>query len=159
MTSQVVIGRAVLTLALAAGPAAAQQGLGFPIVGMGTGQAIRLNVLNLAAIHPSNKSTCSVELQFLDISGKQLKQNSFQVTAGQAAFLELKPSDLPKAGRVEIRAVAMVGQIGGAGPPAIRPTDCGSLLPSLEVYALDTGNTTLLITSTIPLPPPVLLPQ
>ena len=158
MISKLEIGWA---MAIAIAPAVyAQQGLGFPIVGFGSGQVLRLNVLNLAAMAPPNPSSCGVELQFLDVSGKHLKQNSFQVTAGQTAFLELKQSEVSGAsGRSEIRAILLFGQTGGAGPPTVRRTDCGSLVPSLEVYDQTTGKTTIFVTATSPLPAPFLQPQ
>ena len=145
-------------LAIVSGPAAyAQSGLSFPMIGIATGQAARLNVVNLAANNPMNPSSCSVELQFLDTSGKQIKQNSAQIPAGQALSLELRHSDLPgDHQRSEVRAVLLFGSSGGAAPPTTRTSDCGSLLPSLEVYDRDTGKTSLVVTGAKELPAPLL---
>lgn len=140
--------------------AVAQSGVSFPIVGLGSGQAARLNVLNLAAVNPANPSNCPAELQFLDTSPKQVKQSSVQIPAGQSASLELLRSDLTgEKGRVEIRAVVLFGSSGGAAPPTGRPTDCSGLVPSLEIYDRDTGKTRILVTTTKDLPTPGIIPQ
>src|ERR1043165_1305928 len=156
MCSKVLIALAIVTA-----PAVyAQSGSSFPLVGIGSGQSVRLNVVNLAATNPMSPSTCGIELQFLDVSGKQLKQTSLQVSPGQTVSRHLRPSDLPgEARRAEVRAVVPVGGNGGAAPPTTPPLDCGSLFPSLEVYDHETGKTTLLITNTRDLPPPFFRPQ
>jgi len=151
---------AFISLAVAAAASAwAQSGSGFPIIGVASGQSVRVNVLNAATSDPSNPTSCSLTLQFLDTSGNSLKQNTVNLQPGAAASLDLSWDKMPGGSlRTEVRTVLLFGYSGGANPPAgiLQQTFCGNLVPSLEVYDNKNGRTSFVLTTASALPPPVM---
>ena len=134
-----------------------QPGVGFPMVGIATGESARVNALNKGSGSPAPNTSCGVTLQFFDAQGQLLKQTVVTLQPGKAAFLDLSRDAVQAEGpRVEIRAVLLFGYFGGAppGPGGLRGFDC-NILPSLEVYDNRTGRTSFVLTDAKPMPPPV----
>jgi hypothetical protein len=139
------------------GSASAQSGSGFPMVGIASGQSAHVNALNAARQDPSNPTSCSLTLQFLDSNGNLLKQSKVNLLPGKAAALDLSWDELPRGDlRTSVRAVLLFGYSGGANPPAkiVQQSACGNLVPSLEVYANDSGRTSFVLTTVNTLPSP-----
>ena len=72
----------------------AQQGVGFAMIGIASGQSARVNAVNLAPQDSANTS-CSVTLQFLDVQGQPLKQSTINLLPGKAVSLDLRHDSLP----------------------------------------------------------------
>jgi hypothetical protein len=156
----------LLVIVLAAAPAVAQStnppGVGFAMIGIGIGQTARVNALNLATQDLTNSSSCSAILQFLDTQGNVLKQATVNLPPGTAASLDLKKSELPTtAFRIEIRAVALFGYVGGANPPQpiLQTAACNLMVPSLEIFDTATGRTRLILATYTQLQQPASQPQ
>jgi hypothetical protein len=137
-------------------PASAQTGVGFPVVGIATGQSARVNALNAGSRSSTPDSSCSVTMQFMDARGQLVKNSVVVLVTGKVANLDLSRDELPAGGqRAEIRAVLFFGYSGGAPPSqeAGQQFDC-NIIPSLEVFESSTGKTTFVLTDTKPLPAP-----
>src|SRR5947209_1833502 len=75
------LGMVVVPWAAHAQPAY-QPGVGFPIIGVATGQSVRVNALNMGSSSSTEDSSCTVTVQFLDMQGQQLKQTVVSLGAG-----------------------------------------------------------------------------
>ena len=142
--------------------AAAQNGSGFPMVGIASGQSARINALNTANQAPTNPTSCTVTLQFVDTSGKLLKQTTVNLQPGTSTSLDLSWDELSVSDlRSEVRAILLYGYSGGANPPIeiLRQSVCGGLVPSLEVFDNATGRTNFILTDAKTLPPPAIPAQ
>jgi hypothetical protein len=134
-------------------PAVLQQSFTTGMVGFTLNQTARLNVLNLnpttatpAANTPPN---CTVELQFLDGSGNQLKQTVVpNFEPGTATSLDLirVVVPTPSTGRTEIRGVVVVNP---APTPVASPAAVGfcTVMTTLEIFDI-TGSTVALTSDT-----------
>jgi hypothetical protein len=120
----------------------------FGMVGLAPGQTARLNVVNIGFTGGAT-IPCRLVLAFLDDSGKPLSQVFVQVDGGKAAFLDLTSSEA--SGRIQIRGIGY--------NPFLSPVSLScSLIPTLEVFATDTGITSVVLTNWVRLnviPPPV----
>ncbi len=137
----------------------AQTGSGFAVIGIASGQSAHINGLNEAIADSAKPGSCSVTFQFLDSSGKVLKQASVNLQPGTSDGLDLSFDEisLPATSlRAQVRAVLLFGYSGGANPPPqiLQQSMCGNLTPSLEVYDNVTQRTSLILTSAKPLPQP-----
>ena len=144
-------------------PAAAQSGLGFPLIGIATAQSARVNVLNMGRGSSTPRSSCTVTIQILDIEGQALKQTMVTLQPGKGASLDLSRDQLPGDDlRVEIRAVLLFGYVGGASPgqEVLQEYDC-NIVPSMEVFNNRTGRTSLILTDAkvVQIPNPDGLPK
>ena len=140
-----------------------QPGVGFAMVGIATGQTVRLNALNLGTGSAAPDARCNVTLQFLDVNGQVLKQTVTTIRPGRAVFLDLRSGseELPQnEARVPIRAALLFGYFGGAPPGrgAMQAFDC-NIVPSLEMFDTETKQTSVVLTATKPLPPPATAAQ
>jgi hypothetical protein len=138
----IVIGK------ISSGPVNFRPGL----IGLAGGQHARLNVASLLpkpvpGAAPGDPT--AVELTFFSDQGTVIAQAQVQVGIGESKFLDIGFDDAvnaippgPQQNRVEIRAVAVgipAPAIPG-GPGFHPPQPC---LPSLEIYDIDTGKTTV----------------
>src|SRR6266478_3412264 len=139
------------TLFLAAGGGIAQERLApvtispstltfsFGMLGLGTTQTARLNVVNMVRTPPPilvaiAQFPCKVELDLYDDQGKLLKQKTItNLGYGQADFLDLARSEIAAVGtHVEISAAVKVGS---------NQSFFCSVTPTLEVFDGVTGAT------------------
>ena len=140
-----------------------QPGVGFAMIGMATGQTVRLHALNLGTGSSASDPRCNVTLQFLDANGQVLKQAVPTIRPGKAAYLDLRGDSAELAQndvRVPFRAVLLYGYFGGAppGPGGLQAFDC-NIVPSLEIFDTETKQTSVVLTATTPLPPPATAAQ
>jgi hypothetical protein len=135
--------------------AGAQPGLGFPMIGIASGESARLNALNLGTASSTPDSSCGVTLQILDTDGKLIKQKIVTLQAGKAASMDIGSDELlgTNASRAEIRAVLIFGYPGGANPPpaVLAKFDC-NIVPSLEIFDNITNRTSYILTDAKLLP-------
>jgi hypothetical protein len=119
------------------------------MIGLGTGQTARLNVVNLVRTAPpiaiSLFQPCKVELDFYDDQGKLIKQKSVaNLGFGQADFLDLLRSELnTTAAHVDVSGLVKVG--------STQSFTC-SVSATLEVFDNVTGATTAILSSVNPSP-------
>jgi len=117
----------------------------FGMIGIGTGQTARLNIVNLVRTAPpiaiSLFQPCKVELDLYDSQGKLIKQkNVANLGIGQADFLDLLRSELnTTAAHVDVSAVVKVG--------STQSFTC-NISATLEVFDNVTGATTAILTGT-----------
>ncbi len=135
-----------------------QPGVGFAMIGIATGQTVRLNALNLGTGSSTPDPRCNVTLQFLDANGQVMKQAVTTIRPGKAVYLDLRGDGAELSqndARVPFRAVLLFGYFGGAppGPGALQAFDC-NIVPSLEIFDTETKQTSVVLTDTKPLPPP-----
>jgi len=135
------------------GPAANAITLSFGVIGLASGESIRINVLNLVRTPPPlgiAQIPCRTELSFYDADGKLLKQKVVDnLSFGRADFLDLDRAEITGAtGRAQIAASVKVGS---------NQSFFCSIAPTLEVFDDATGRTTTVLTNL--LPQPVIVPR
>lgn len=115
------------------------------MIGIGTGQTVRLNVVNLVRTPPPVSISlaqvpCKVELDLYDGQGKLIKQKTVaNLSFGQADFLDLARSELSTtAAHVDVSAAVKVG--------STQSFFC-NISTTLEVFDNVTGVTTAILTS------------
>lgn len=117
----------------------------FGMIGLGTGQTARLNVVNLVRTPPpiaiSLFQPCKVELDLYDGQGKLIKQKSVtNLGFGQADFLDLLRSELNTTStHVDVTAVVKVG--------SNQSFTC-NIGATLEVFDNVTGASTVILAGT-----------
>ena len=154
--SIVLLGSAVLMSTLGNAQSPYQPGVGFAMIGIGTGQTVRVNALNLGTGSSAPDPRCIATLQFLDADGQVLKQTVTTIRPGKGAYLDLRSDELHQNdARMPIRGVLLFGYSGGAppGPGVLQAFDC-NIVPSLEIFNSKTKQTSVVLTDTKPLPPP-----
>jgi hypothetical protein len=117
----------------------------FGMIGIGTGQTVRLNVVNLVRTPPPvaisiAQVPCKVELDLYDGQGKLVKQKTVaNLSFGQADFLDLARSELSTtAAHVDVSAAVKVG--------STQSFFC-YISTTLEVFDNVTGVTTAILAS------------
>ena len=117
----------------------------FGMIGIGTGQTVRLNVVNLVRTPPPvaisiAQVPCKVELDLYDGQGKLVKQKTVaNLSFGQADFLDLARSELSTtAAHVDVSAAVKVG--------STQSFFC-NISTTLEVFDNVTGVTTAILAS------------
>lgn len=125
-------------------------GIGFPLIGLASGQTVRLNALNAGRRSSSGNSSCAVALRIMDSDGSLLKEGTVSVKPGKGTSVDLARTD---PGRLQIRGIALFGLAAGAAPgPEVREQfDCNIIL-SLEIFDSTTGRTTVILTDAKALP-------
>jgi hypothetical protein len=150
-------GAAFLFLLAAAPAAFAQSGVSFGLVTISTGQTIRVNAVNLGTgTYAAGASSCGVTVQLLNPQNQVVTQSVLTITPGNAASLQASRDTLPGlTGRIDLRAVLLYGYAGGANPPPklLSQFDC-NIVPTLEVFDNNTGQTSFILTAVTPLPAP-----
>lgn len=107
----------------------------FPAVTLVTGQAIRINAVNIG---DPNITPCPVDLDIRDAAGKTVAQHRDALAAAVAASLDVFVGDPNQ--RVQLRAA------GERAKDRMVKESCGTFLFSVEIYDLATGKTTLIMT-------------
>ena len=130
-------------------PAGSSRVQTFGMVGITTGQDLRLNVLNAGILTPSQQPiSCNVQLFFVSDQGLVLKRATTSIAPGRSQSIDISRDADIAAGqsRVEVRAVvsslSIVAIASGSGP---HQAFC-QLVPTLEVFDRDTGRTTAILT-------------
>lgn len=123
----------------------------FGMVGVSTGQNVRLNVLNPGILTPSNSPiACAVHLLFVSDQGTVLKRAAAIVVPGRSSSLDInRDTDVSASqNRVEIRAVVTTFPLTAASSPPASPESLFCpLVPTLEVFDHDTGRTAVILTN------------
>ena len=158
-----LVWRPAFLFLLAAVPGAfGQSGVSFGLVTISTGQTIRVNAVNLGTGNfPQGASSCSVTVQLLNPQNQVVTQSVLTVSPGNAASLQASRDVLPGlTGRIDLRAVLLYGYSGGANPPAklLSQYDC-NIVPTLEVFDNNSGQTSFILTAVTALPAPSTPPQ
>ncbi len=115
----------------------------FGMIGLGIGQTVRLNVVNLVRTPPPIAVTlfqpCKVELDLYDGQGKLIKQKTVaNLGFGQADFLDTLRSELnTTSAHTDVTAVVKVG--------STQSFTC-NVTATLEVFDNVTGATTAILT-------------
>ena len=146
---------AVAASLLTISPLFSQSGLSTPMVGVGAGQTVRINALNLGTSQSTATSTCQITAQFLDQKAAVLKEKTLEVSAAKSESIDFDYSGTQSDKRLQLRAVIFFAHVGGAppGPAVHRSSDC-NVVPSLELYDKQTGRTSLILSDWKPLPTP-----
>jgi hypothetical protein len=123
--------------------AAPSPAFSFGMIGLGTGQTARLNVVNLVRIAPPiavsiAQVPCKVDLNLYDGQGKLIKQKTVaNLGFGQADFLDLARSELSTtAAHVDVSGVVKVGS---------NQSFFCNISTTLEVFDNVTGATTAIL--------------
>src|SRR5579863_2825180 len=118
-------------------PAGSSRVQTFGMVGITSGQNLRLNVLNAGILTPSQQPiSCSVQLFFVSDQGLILKRATTTVAPGKSQSVDIsRDADIASGqSRVEVRAVvsslSFVAIASGSGP---HQAFC-QLVPTLEVF-------------------------
>lgn len=126
----------------------------FGMVGIVRGQAARLNVVNARAmVDPGDRSNpCPVELGFVDGKGRSLGRATAALLPGQASFFDVffdAFDDAGPASRLQVRGFVIEdGRVApdiGDRTGRMGADPCAALLPSVEVYDVATGASTLVL--------------
>ena len=140
----------------------ASQFVTFGMVGLSTGQTARLNVFALPVGGPIIAgASCQVTFDFYDASGKSVKTGTATVAQGAAVHFDMLRTEVDSlAGRSEIRGTvrsafvnpSAVPMPGTPGTPITPVYGFCSILPTLEIFDTSTGQTTVVLQQTTPLP-------
>jgi hypothetical protein len=103
--------------------------LAYGIVGITSGQTLRLNAVSVNVGHD-----VPVELLFLDSQGNVVGRSVDKLTPGHATLLDFRPPSAPALTRKRVRALVRWSTALGTN---------GYVIPSLEVIDDATGRTTL----------------
>ena len=118
--------------------------LSFGVIGLASGESVRINVLNLVRTPPPlgiAQIPCRTELSFYDADGKLLKQKVVDnLGFGRADFVDLDRAEITSAtGRVQVAAAVKVGS---------NQSFFCSITPTIEVYDDATGRASTVLTNT-----------
>ena len=140
----------------------ASQYVTFGMVGLSTGQTARLNVFALPLGGPIIAgASCQVTFDFYDASGKSVKTGTATVAQGAAVHFDMLRTEVDSlAGRSEIRGTvrsafvnpSAVPMPGTPGTPITPVYGFCSILPTMEIFDSSTGQTTVVLQQTTPLP-------
>ena len=146
----------------------ASQYVTFGMVGLSTGQTARLNVFALPVGGPIIAGgSCQVTFDFYNEAGKMVKSGTATVAQGAAVHFDMLRTEVDSlAGRSEIRgtvrtafmnpsAVPTSGTPITPGTPVTPVTPVSgfcSVLPTLEIFDSTSGQTTVVLQQTTPLP-------
>ena len=120
----------------------------FGMVGITTGQELRLNVLNAGILTPLQQPiSCSVQLFFVSDQGLVLKRATTTIGPGRSQSIDFSRDADIAAGqsRVEVRAVVSSLSFAVTSGSGRHQGFC-QLVPTLEVFDHDTGRTTAILT-------------
>ena len=161
----IVVCAAVLTVRASGQPAimvASPQFVTFGMVGLATDQTARLNALALPMGGPIIAgASCQVTFNFYDASGKSVKTGTATVAQGAAVHFDLARTEVDSlSGRSEIRGTVRAafvnpsadGMPGTPGTPVTPISAFCSVLPTLEIFDTLSGQTTVVLQQTTPLP-------
>jgi hypothetical protein len=108
------------------------------MMGLAARQTARLNVVNIGVVGAS-PLPCVLAIAFVDSNSKVLKQTFVSLGSGKAAFLELSLTDIGSSDRTAIRGIGY-NPLLTPGSAIPQPLSC-NLLPTLELFDVDTGRT------------------
>jgi len=128
------------------GPSTISTTLSFGILGLASGETVRINVVNVVRIAPPiliAQAPCKVELDVYDNQGKLLKQKVIDnLGFGAADFVDLDRAEITGAtGRAPIAPVVKVG--------SNQVMFC-SITPTIEVYDNITGRASTVLAVSAP---------
>jgi hypothetical protein len=128
------------------------QGSGLPltriigVIGIGSGQTARLNVLNPGVGAPLLGVRCEATFNFLTDQGELLKSGTATIDPGKTASLELTTEAFN--GRVQLYGLVLT-------PPIGQEPNVGycTLIPTIEIIDNATGNTVTVLSGSSVRPP------
>lgn len=101
------------------------------------GQTARVNVSYVDTPDGFPPGPCRVTVSFYDGDGRLVGQSTQALEPGQTVQYDYQTGELPAGGRARIRASVRVEAADGSVVPCV--------MPSLEVFAADTGRTALFV--------------
>ncbi|PWU05904.1 MAG: hypothetical protein C5B51_13540 [Terriglobia bacterium] len=145
VTALVSVG-VVFAQTIPVGPSSTSSTLSFGVLGLASGETLRINVLNNVRVAPPvliAQTPCKIELDLYDNEGKLLKQKIIDnLNFGKAEFLDLDRAEVTgPAGRIQIAAAVKVG--------SNQAIFC-SISPTIEVYDNMTGRASTVISAPVP---------
>jgi hypothetical protein len=108
------------------------------MMGLAARQTARLNVVNIG-VAGTSPLPCVLAIAFVDSNSKILKQTFVSLGSGKAAFLELSLTDIAASDRTAIRGIGYNPLLTPVSAIP-QPLSC-NLLPTLELFDVDTGRT------------------
>jgi hypothetical protein len=156
----VVLGAAVTAAVPPIADAGPSPHMRFGMVGVTRGQTARLSAVLIDdpnAVPPDGGDrSCTVELGFVDGTGRSLGRASARLVAGGApAVLDAAiddPNIRPRA-RVQLRATIALTNPPDGDRPGLPPGPCASVVPTLEIFNAQTGETTVVQNPVVTDPP------
>jgi hypothetical protein len=138
---------------------ASPQFMTFGMVGLNTGQTARLNAFALPLGGPLiSGASCQVTFDFYDATGKIVKTGTATVAQGAAVHFDMLRTEVDSlAGRSEIRGAVRAAFVTPSpmltpGTPGTPVSAYCSVLPTLEIFDTSSGQTTVVLQQTTPLP-------
>jgi len=135
---------------------ASPQFMTFGMVGLNTGQTARLNAFALPLGGPLiSGASCQVTFDFYDATGKIVKTGTATVAQGAAVHFDMLRTEVDSlAGRSEIRGAVRAAFV--TPSPMLTPgtpvSAYCSILPTMEIFDTLSGQTTVVLQQTTPLP-------
>lgn len=125
----------------------------FGMVGITYSQSARLNALLLPTGGPVVAGSCQVTFTYLNDQGGTIASTTMPVTQGQAVHFDYPPLPVPIGGttRTQIRGTVQAAFVSPSGSPVPAAPSC-AVVPTMEIYNLATGQTTLVLENTHALP-------
>ena len=125
----------------------------FGMVSMTYSQSARLNALLLPMGGPIVAGSCQVTFAFLNDQGGTIASATMPITQNQAVHFNYPPLPVPIGGNTsnEIRGTVQTSFVSTSGSPVPAAPSC-AVVPTMEIYDLTTGQTTLLLENTHALP-------
>jgi hypothetical protein len=120
----------------------------FGMVGITTGQDLRLNVLNAGILTPTEQPiSCGVQFFFVSDQGVVLKRAAATIGPGRSHSVDISRDADIAAGqsRVEVRAVVTSLSFSAITPGSAPRQRFCQLVPTLELFDRDTGRTTVIL--------------
>jgi len=135
---------------------ASPQFMTFGMVGLNTGQTARLKAFALPLGGPLiSGASCQVTFDFYDATGKIVKTGTATVAQGAAVHFDMLRTEVDSlAGRSEIRGAVRAAFV--TPSPMLTPgtpvSAYCSILPTMEIFDTLSGQTTVVLQQTTPLP-------
>ena len=108
------------------------------MMGLAPRQTARLNVVNIG-VAGASPLPCVLVIGFADSNSKILKQTFVSLGSGKAAFVELSLTEIGASNRTAIRGIGYNPLLTPVSAIP-QPLSC-NLLPTLELFDIDTGKT------------------
>lgn len=121
----------------------------FGMVGITYSQSAVLSALLIPTGGPVIAGSCQVTFTYLNEQGGTIASTTLPMTQGQAVHFNYPPLPVPIGGntRTQIRGTVQTSFVGPSGSPVPAAPSC-PVVPTMEVYNLSTGQTTLVLEST-----------
>ncbi len=132
---------------------ASPQYVTFGMVGITYSQSAVLSALLLPMGGPVVAGSCQVTFTYLNEQGGTIASTTLPLTQNQAVHFNYPPLPVPIGGntRTQIRGTVQTVFVNPSGSPVPAAPSC-AVVPTMEIYNLSTGQTTLILENTRVLP-------